>query len=67
MDFVLFIMDQHKKQTKYQYIYPGETQYVDFFDGTRSCLFDFKAVTLAGNQVIRNRVDVCSVSFWSLY
>ena len=46
---------------------PGHEVYVNIYDGTGHCRYDFKAVFSNGQQVIRRNVDVCSITSWTLY
>jgi hypothetical protein len=45
---------------------PRQTLTIDFDDGARSCLFDFRAVLAGGRAVEARRVDVCSISTWTV-
>lgn len=48
-------------------IYSGQTRYINFYDGTNHCFFDFKAVVSTGQYVVRESVNVCSISYWHIY
>lgn len=48
-------------------ILPGEVQYINFYDGTGSCVFDLKAVFSNGVEIERDSVNVCKSTFWTLY
>ena len=39
---------------------------VNIDDGTGYCMFDLKAVMDTGEEVVRGRVNVCSVSSWTI-
>lgn len=39
----------------------GQSVNINFDDGTEACLYDFKAVFDDGDELVRNRIDVCSV------
>jgi hypothetical protein len=41
---------------------PGESVTVNVDDGTGYCLYDFKAIFEDGDELVRNRIDVCKVS-----
>lgn len=40
----------------------GESVVINIDDGTGYCLYDFKAVFADGEELIRERVDVCEIS-----
>lgn len=39
----------------------GQSVNINIDDGTEACLYDFKAVFNDGDELVRNRIDVCSV------
>ncbi|MEQ9520635.1 MAG: hypothetical protein RLN89_14490 [Parvibaculum sp.] len=41
---------------------PGDSVMMNIDDGTGYCLYDFRAVFTDGDVLIRERVDVCSIS-----
>ena len=40
----------------------GRSVVINIDDGTGACMFDFKAVFDDGDELIRNRVNVCQIS-----
>jgi hypothetical protein len=40
----------------------GQSVNINIDDGTEACLYDFKAVFDDGEELVRNRIDVCSIS-----
>lgn len=40
----------------------GQSVNVNIDDGSGACLYDFKAVFDDGEELVRNRIDVCSIS-----
>jgi hypothetical protein len=40
----------------------GETLEADIDDGTKACVYDFKAVFADGDVVIKKKVNVCEIS-----
>jgi hypothetical protein len=40
----------------------GETLEADIDDGTKACIYDFKAVFADGDTVIKKKVNVCEIS-----
>lgn len=40
----------------------GQSVNINVDDGTDACLYDFKAVFDDGESLVRNRIDVCSIS-----
>jgi hypothetical protein len=45
---------------------PGDLVEIDIDDGSGACRFDFKAVFDDNDEVIKKKVDVCSVSTFTL-
>lgn len=39
----------------------GQSVKINFDDGTEACLYDFKAVFGDGEELVRNRINVCSI------
>lgn len=39
----------------------GQSININFDDGSGACLYDFKAVFDDGDQLVRNRIDVCTI------
>jgi hypothetical protein len=39
----------------------GQSVKINIDDGTEACLYDFKAVFDDGEELVRNRIDVCSI------
>ena len=39
----------------------GQSININIDDGTDACLYDFKAVFDDGDELVRNRIDVCSI------
>ncbi|SEH92379.1 hypothetical protein SAMN04489835_5756 [Mycolicibacterium rutilum] len=39
----------------------GQSVNINVDDGTEACLYDFKAVFDDGEELVRNRIDVCSI------
>ncbi|MGE2715646.1 hypothetical protein ACQI4L_16450 [Mycolicibacterium litorale] len=39
----------------------GQSLNINFDDGTEACLYDFRAVFDGGGELVRNRIDVCSI------
>ena len=39
----------------------GDSVEVNIDDGTNKCVFDFKAVFESGQELVRNRINVCQV------
>ena len=40
----------------------GDTVEVNIDDGSGKCVFDFKAVFESGQELVRNRINVCQIS-----
>lgn len=40
----------------------GETLEADIDDGTKACIYDFKAVFADGDTVVKKKVNVCEIS-----
>lgn len=40
----------------------GQSMNINIDDGTEACLYDFKAVFDDGDELVRNRVDVCKTA-----
>jgi hypothetical protein len=39
----------------------GQSVNINIDDGTEACLYDFKAVFDDGEELVRNRIDVCTI------
>jgi hypothetical protein len=39
----------------------GQSVNINIHDGTEACLYDFKAVFDDGEELVRNRIDVCTI------
>ena len=40
----------------------GQSMNINIDDGTEACLYDFKAVFDDGDQLVRNRINVCTTA-----
>ncbi|TFV57333.1 hypothetical protein E4P42_15640 [Mycobacterium sp. PS03-16] len=40
----------------------GQSLNINFYDGTEACLYDFRAIFDDGDELVRNRIDVCAIS-----
>lgn len=40
---------------------PGQSVTIDLDDGSGECLYDFKAVFDDGDEVVKTRIDVCTI------
>ncbi len=47
-------------------LYAGDAVLINFDDGTGYCMFDFKVIFEDGDEIIRNRVNVCEVEYYRL-
>ena len=45
----------------------GRLVNINLYDGSNRCHFDFKAVFSNGTEVVRNDVDVCIATKWTIY
>ena len=46
---------------------PGQRLNLYANDGTRHCMFDFKAIFDNGSTVVRRRLDVCRTDSWTVF
>ena len=46
---------------------PGDSVMINFDDGTGYCMFDFKAVFSDGDELVRDRVNVCDLATFRYY
>lgn len=44
----------------------GESINADIDNGSNECLYDLKAVLSNGKEVIRRKIDVCTVAKWTI-
>ena len=42
-------------------LYSGQSVKINFDDGTGYCMFDFKAVFSDGDELVRERINVCEI------
>lgn len=46
---------------------PGDSEYINFIENTRYCVFDFKIIALDAEPIIRYGVNVCQITNYDLY